>query len=71
MLLTNILTSGQSGVDRCAHDAALATGYNLEVPRHGISATGQEVDGGFYVFEGSLTCDSWNGTERGYQRLYN
>jgi hypothetical protein len=45
--------------------------FNLEVPRHGIRATGQEIDGEFYVFKGSLARGSWVGTERGYQNLYN
>ena len=45
--------------------------FTLEVPRHGIRATGQELDGEFYVFKGSLARGSWIGTERGYQSLYN
>lgn len=45
--------------------------FTLEVPRHGIRATGQELDGEFYVFKGSLARGSWVGTERGYQSLYN
>jgi hypothetical protein len=45
--------------------------FILEVPRHGISATGQEIDGEFYVFKGSLARGRWVGTERGYQSLYN
>ncbi|PTL89168.1 DUF4357 domain-containing protein [Halomonas litopenaei] len=45
--------------------------FTLEVPRHGIRATGQEIDGEFYVFKGSLARGSWVGTERGYQSLYN
>lgn len=46
-------------------------GESDEVPRHGIRAIGQEIDGEFYVFKGSLTRGSWVGTERGYQSLYN
>lgn len=45
--------------------------FTLEVPRHSIRATGQEIDGEFYVFKGSLARGSWVGTERGYQSLYN
>ncbi|WP_048308846.1 GIY-YIG nuclease family protein [Halomonas sp. PR-M31] len=45
--------------------------FTLEVPRHGIKAMGQEVDGEFFVFKGSLARGSWVGTERGYQSLYN
>ncbi|SEL28748.1 GIY-YIG nuclease family protein [Halomonas daqiaonensis] len=45
--------------------------FYLEVPRHGLRATGQEIDGEFYVFKGSLARGSWVGTERGYQGLYN
>ncbi|WP_051530384.1 GIY-YIG nuclease family protein [Halomonas halodenitrificans] len=45
--------------------------FSLELPRHGIRATGQEIDGEFYVFKGSQARGSWVGTERGYQSLYN
>jgi hypothetical protein len=45
--------------------------FTLEVPRHGIRATSQEIDGEFYVFKGSLARGAWAGTERGYQSLYN
>src|SRR5690554_5354274 len=45
--------------------------FTLELPRHGIRATGQEIDGEFYVFKGSLARGEWVGTERGYQILYN
>ncbi|MDZ7852276.1 MAG: GIY-YIG nuclease family protein [Halomonas sp.] len=45
--------------------------FSLEMPRHGIRATGQESDGEFYVFKGSLARGSWVGTEGGYQSLYN
>lgn len=45
--------------------------FTLEVPRHGIRATGQEIDGEFYVFKGSFARSTWVGTERGYQSLYN
>lgn len=45
--------------------------FHLELSRHGIRATGEEVDGEFYVFKGSQARGSWIGTERGYQSLYN
>ena len=45
--------------------------FTLEIPRHSIQAIGQEIDGEFYVFKGSLARDQWVGSERGYQSLYN
>ena len=44
--------------------------FNLEVPRYGISAQGQEVDGEFFVLKGSKARVEWVGTERGYQGLF-
>ena len=44
--------------------------FTLEIPRHAIQATGQEIDGEFYVLKGSLARSEWVGTERGYQALY-
>ncbi|MDR5892328.1 DUF4357 domain-containing protein [Halomonas mongoliensis] len=46
-------------------------GESDEVPRHGIRAIGQEIDGEFYVFKGSLARGSWVGIVGGYQSLYN
>ena len=44
--------------------------FNLEVPRYGISAQGQEIDGEFFVLKGSKARVEWVGTERGYQGLF-
>ncbi|MRJ23107.1 GIY-YIG nuclease family protein [Pseudomonas haemolytica] len=44
--------------------------FNLEVPRYGISALGQEIDGEFFVLKGSKARVEWVGTERGYQGLF-
>jgi len=44
--------------------------FTLEVPRYGISAQGQEVDGEFFVLKGSRARVDWVGTERGYQGLF-
>lgn len=44
--------------------------FTLEVPRYGISAQGQEVDGEFFVLKGSKARAEWVGTERGYQGLF-
>ncbi|AZE63380.1 MULTISPECIES: GIY-YIG nuclease family protein [Pseudomonas fluorescens group] len=44
--------------------------FNLEVPRYGISAQGQEIDGEFFVLKGSKARPEWVGTERGYQGLF-
>ncbi|MDT0502573.1 MULTISPECIES: GIY-YIG nuclease family protein [unclassified Halomonas] len=44
--------------------------FIAEVPRHGIKAHGQEIDGEFYVLEGSLARGKWTGVDGGYQSLY-
>ncbi|WP_137888386.1 DUF4357 domain-containing protein [Pseudomonas sp. 2FE] len=44
--------------------------FTLEVPRHRISAHGQEIDGEFFVLKGSKARAEWVGTERGYQGLF-
>lgn len=40
------------------------------LPRHGITARGQEVDGEFVVLKGSLARREWEGTETSYTKLF-
>lgn len=44
--------------------------FTLDLPRHRISAQGQEIDGEFFVLKGSKARADWVGTERGYQGLF-
>jgi hypothetical protein len=46
--------------------------FELTVPRHGIVARGQELDGEFTVLEDSLARAAWVGTSRhpGYEKLH-
>lgn len=46
--------------------------FRLEVPRHGIVALAQEIDGEFTVLEGSAARAEWVGTHRhpGYQQQH-
>ncbi len=44
--------------------------FIFEVPRYGIQAVGEEIDGEFYVLEGSQTRGEWTGVDGGYQSLY-
>jgi hypothetical protein len=44
--------------------------FVAEVPRHGIKAYGQEIDGEFFVLEGSLARGKWTGVDGGYQGLF-
>jgi hypothetical protein len=49
----------------------LSPRFRLSLPKHGITAQGQEVDGEFFVFEGSGAREEWVGpTPHGYQRLF-
>ncbi|GAB3380477.1 GIY-YIG nuclease family protein [Azotobacter armeniacus] len=44
--------------------------FVAEVPRFGVKAYGQEIDGEFFVLAGSLARGEWKGIEGGYQSLY-
>ncbi|WP_458040340.1 MULTISPECIES: GIY-YIG nuclease family protein [Bacteria] len=46
--------------------------FRFEVPRHGIAALAQEIDGEFTVLEGSIGRADWVGTHRhpGYQQQH-
>lgn len=46
--------------------------FRFEVPRHGITASAQEIDGEFTVLEGSTARADWAGTHRhpGYQQQH-
>lgn len=45
--------------------------FVLEVPKYNIKARAQEVDGEFFVLQGSLARGEWVGTDRGYKTLFN
>jgi hypothetical protein len=56
--------SGPAGPD-------LSPRFRLTLPKHGITAQGQEADGEFFVLEGSQAREEWVGpTPHGYQRLF-
>ncbi|MFO7582446.1 GIY-YIG nuclease family protein [Guyparkeria sp.] len=44
--------------------------FVAEVPKYGIKALGQEVNGDFFVFKGSSAREDWVGVDDGYQGLY-
>lgn len=44
--------------------------FIAEMPRYGIKAYGQELEGEFYVLADSLVRGKWTGGDSGYQRLY-
>ncbi|WP_018878680.1 GIY-YIG nuclease family protein [Thioalkalivibrio sp. ALE28] len=44
--------------------------FRLMLPKHGITAFGQEVEGEFFVLEGSQARAEWVGPAHGYQRLH-
>ncbi|ABM61928.1 GIY-YIG nuclease family protein [Halorhodospira halophila] len=45
--------------------------FRLELPKHGLVATGREHDGEFFVLEGSAARAQWTGPSGGYQALFN
>jgi hypothetical protein len=42
-----------------------------DVPKHGITARGQEIDGEFVVFKGSKARRNWEGAPTNYTKLFN
>ena len=44
--------------------------FVLEVPKHHIVARAQEIDGEFFVLQGSNAREKWVGTHHSYQGLY-
>ncbi|WP_019628747.1 GIY-YIG nuclease family protein [Thioalkalivibrio sp. AKL10] len=44
--------------------------FRLTFPKFGITAYGQELDGEFFVLEGSLARAEWTAPGHNYQRLY-
>lgn len=60
-----------SDVERTVAERTSPT-FRFEVPRHGISAIAQEIDGEFTVLEGSAARAEWIGTHRhpGYQQQH-
>lgn len=44
--------------------------FVFEVPRHGLSARGREIDGEFYILEGSAVRSDWKGAAGGYEPLF-
>lgn len=45
--------------------------FTGNVPKHGITARGQEIDGEFVVFKGSRVRRHWEGVESSYTKLFN
>lgn len=60
-----------SGSDRTVAERTSPT-FRFEVPRHGISASAQEIDGEFTVLEGSSARAEWVGSPKhtGYQQQH-
>jgi len=44
--------------------------FELEIPKYGIRAQAQEVDGDFVVLKGSQARPKWTGSPRGYASLF-
>jgi hypothetical protein len=44
--------------------------FKLEIPKHGVVARAQEIDGEFFVLKGSMARDRWIGGSGGYQSLF-
>jgi hypothetical protein len=44
--------------------------FTGNLPKHGITARGQEIDGEFVVFKGSMARRRWEGVEGSYTKLF-
>ncbi len=51
-------------------EAASSPVFRGDIPRHGITATGREVDGEFVVRQGSLARRHWTGGDSNYKKLF-
>lgn len=51
--------------------AVVSPVFTGNVPKHGITARGQEIDGEFVVFKGSRVRRHWEGVESSYTKLFN
>lgn len=76
VLGVNLLRSAQAsihvaGAQQFANSAGPATSpvFEMRLKKHAITATAQEIDGEFTVFEGSQARPSWSGADDGYKRL--
>lgn len=65
-------STGSPGPEISSVASRISPTFHLNVPRHGIAAAAQEVDGEFTVLEGSGARGEWVGTHRhpGYQQLH-
>lgn len=52
-----------------APDPATSPVFEMTLKKYTITATAQEIDGEFTVFEGSQARPSWSGADDGYKRL--
>lgn len=50
--------------------SAISPLFELEIPKYGIRAQAQEVDGDFVVLKGSQARPKWTGSPRGYANLF-
>lgn len=54
-----------------SNDDGASPRFRMMMPKHGITAFGQEIDGEFFILEGSQARETWVGpTPHGYQRLF-
>lgn len=50
--------------------AAASPRFKLEVPKYGVTAYAQEIDGEFFVLKGSVARGGWVGVDGAYQALF-
>ncbi|WP_020146741.1 GIY-YIG nuclease family protein [Thioalkalivibrio sp. ALJ15] len=60
----------KTGAAASASDVSESPRFRLSLPKHGITAFGQEAEGEFFVLEGSHARSEWGGPAHGYQRLH-
>ncbi|WP_447529519.1 GIY-YIG nuclease family protein [Vreelandella sp. TE19] len=61
-------TSPEPDAEPASTDASPS--FYLEIPKHGIKAQGQELDGEFFVLEGSLARRDWTSAGHSYEKLH-
>jgi len=63
------LVSEQHGSSVTASESVQSPMFELTLKKSGITATAQEIDGEFTVFESSTARSDWQGVDDGYKRL--
>lgn len=70
-LRPRVKATDANGSGGAAHAREMSPVFIGDVPKYGIAARGQEIDGQFVVYKGSTARLTWEGVETSYTKLFN